>query len=155
MQSGVLPPAAPTPREAVPGKQVAFSWALSALIKTTTRWRCRLAKERNAPSPAPNHPKGRGKPETFLLSKQRCQDKKGFARLPLPKTGTNVIIVRIEAVLPHQICQDRKLLLPLTSMRQLLLCTSNTGATCFPSHERHCQSRSGTHQEKVAYHVQY
>lgn len=39
-------------------------------------------------------------------------------------------------MLPHQMCQDRKLLPPLTSTRQLLLCTPNTGATLFPSCEK-------------------
>lgn len=54
----------------------------------------------------------------------------------LPKMDTDSIIAHIEAVLSHQICQDRKLLLPLTCTMQLLVCTSNTWVTCFPSHEK-------------------
>lgn len=58
------------------------------------------------------------------------------------------IIVHIAAVLPNQIRQDRKLLLPLTSTRQLLTCTSNTGASCFASLDEHSNSHSGTHLAK-------
>lgn len=36
-------------------KGVPFPWALSALTQHTTRWRCGLAKEGNAPCPALNH----------------------------------------------------------------------------------------------------
>lgn len=46
------------------------------------------------------------------------------------------MIVQIESVLPNQICQDRKLLPPLSCTTQLLICTSNTGAKFFPSHEK-------------------
>lgn len=54
----------------------------------------------------------------------------------LPKMDTASVIVQTELMLPHQVFQDRKLLLPLTSMRQLLISISNTGHMFFLSHEK-------------------
>lgn len=53
-----------------------LTWALSALTKRTTRWRCVLAKEGNSPFLALNHPKCRSKFKTSLLSNKLSQDRK-------------------------------------------------------------------------------
>lgn len=57
------------------------------VIKTTTRWRCRLAKEGNAPRLALKLPQAQSQAENGTALKSTASGQKDFADLPLP--GTN------------------------------------------------------------------
>lgn len=63
-------------------KRLAFSWPPRALIKTTTPWRCRLAKEGRVPRLALNTLQALIQLKTSLLSNQLYQDKKSSLIFP-------------------------------------------------------------------------
>lgn len=125
---------------AAPAKRLAFCRALSALMETTTRWRCRLAKEGQAPAPAPNHPKGRQRQlANGPALKSTVSGQKDCPHLPLPRAHSSLHHTSLAqtnlfplADSAHQLetiwqkqssnqCQLRKILLPTTSPAPLKL----------------------------------
>lgn len=67
-----------------PGERWALSWALSALIKTTTRWWCRLSEGGNTPSPAQKQSPRTHQARNIPALKSTLSGQKRLADHPLP-----------------------------------------------------------------------